>query len=159
MSSESHRTAEEENRLSTVGELNPMRVLEQFGPDPVALIAIAVWTKGSSGGLLEQKGEWVKAVWRALLADMPKLEGCRLLWNIFFFAIQTDDPGALKERVKSVLSHFNDPALRSYCVIAEATGTPSDKMAVLEEMQGEVWGGPDFGRYDHILYRLVEGSD
>jgi hypothetical protein len=149
---------ESENRLSTVSDLNPMKVLERFDNAPVILIAVGIWSRDSYVGLLEQKGKWVQAAWHSVLSRIPDLEGCRLLWNTFFFACGAENEQVVKEQFQDVLSNLYDPELKSFCVMAEVKGTPADKMLVLDDMQSEIWGERDFGMHDHIKYRFIDGS-
>ncbi|MDQ3821251.1 MAG: hypothetical protein M3362_26725, partial [Acidobacteriota bacterium] len=124
------------NGLSTTDGANPLKILEQFNSAPVILVAVAIWTRHSQTGMLIEKGVWIKNFWSRILNRITDVQGCQLLWNTLFFAVPSGDVLSLKDLFREELTVLYDPLLESFCIIAEAHGTPSEKLLLLDEMQG-----------------------
>ncbi len=148
--------------LSTVGEMNPIRVLELFDANSVVLCVVAVWTRQTMTGNLEEKGKWLHSFWEAALLALPEAAGCRLLWNSLFLALPGLSIAQCSERLSRLLQSHQDPCLESYCVLCEVEGEPEHKLEVLDALQHEV--GSDFGaslsdRPDgYRVYHLRDGK-
>lgn len=156
-------TAETEH-LSTVGDLNPLRVLEQSGTGPIVLCAVAVWTRRTMIGNLEEKGIWVRSLWGAALKVLPKTAGCRLGWNTVFFAVPDVGVAQVAQRFSELLQIRQDARLMSFCALCEAYGEPQHKLNVLDVLGHEISSQRDFGssrdyRPDgYRVYHLRDGK-
>jgi len=129
--------------LSTVGEMNPLRVLEPFGEQHAVLCVVSIWTRQTAVGHLEEKGEWLRSFWEAALLALPDVGGCRLLWNSLFFVLPNFSVTQSIERLGQLLYSHQDSFLESLCVLCKAEGKPEHKLDVLDVLQHEVGG--DFG--------------
>ncbi|MBV9850534.1 MAG: hypothetical protein JO250_12750, partial [Armatimonadetes bacterium] len=99
---------------------------------PVVMAIVTVWGKDSPGGLLEEKGAWIHRFWREALADIPDIGGCRLLWNEMFFAVPNMGIEEAVPRFARLLRSIRESALESLCVLSPVTGTPQEKLVVLD---------------------------
>lgn len=158
------RAKAETEYLSTVGEMNPLRVLEPFGAEPIVLCVVAVWTRQTMTGNLEDKGIWVHSFWEASLEALPQAGGCRLGWNTLFFAVSNVGAAQATQRFNDLLQARQDACLMSFCVLCEAAGEPKHKLDVLDVMGHEVGAKRDFGtsreyRPDgYRFYHLLDGK-
>src|SRR5437870_2261133 len=109
--------------LTTVDELNPLLVFEQFGAGEVVAIAVAIWTSGPQTGLLEERGQWIRRFWQAVLKQMPTAQGMRLLRHTVFFVMPTADVFFIAEQFKQLLKTLSEPVLESYCLIGVMSGS------------------------------------
>lgn len=150
--------------LSTVGEINPLRVLERFGKGPVVLCIVAIWTRGAMTGNLEEKGAWTHSFWNAVLTTLPEVGGCRLSWNTLFFAMPSTGIAEAVNKFSDLLRTHQDACLETFCVLCEVKGEAEHKIDVLDVMGHEVCSERDFGssreyRLDgHRFYHLRDGK-
>jgi hypothetical protein len=146
------------DHLSTVGERNPLKVLEVFASTPLVIVVLSIDPKHSLTGGLEKKGEWVKSIWHLTLSLIPEAEGCRLSWNTLFFAIANQSIESVKGRFQEILKSSRNFDLESRCVLHEAAGTPVDKLGQLDDMLGEVSSKGNFGSNLNFHHRLLDGA-
>ncbi len=150
--------------LSTAGEMNPLRVLEPFGAESVVLCAIAVWTRQTMTGNLEEKGLWVHSFWEAALKALPKAAGCRLGWNTVFLAVPEVSVAQVAQRFNDLLRVRQDACLMSFSVLCEVAGEPEHKLDVLDVLGHEVAAKHDFGTNreyrpnGYRFYHLLDGK-
>src|SRR5215216_2056443 len=130
-------TSQEEN-LSTVGSIDPYKVINLFDIQNIVLVAVEIEARGKRTGKLPEKGAWIKKVWNMVLTEMPEAEGCRLLWNRVFFAFPSQDVEALKEKFRKLLQELFDSSLESFCIISEAEGTVENKIRLLDDLEHEI---------------------
>ena len=145
--------------LSTVGGIDPLAALERFGLGPAWLVVLAGEPRERRTGMLEEKGEWVRAVWRRALALLPRAEGCRVNWNTIFLATAAPDVDSLKRLVRESIEPSRQPALETFCVLAEAAGDAREKFSCLDEMLDEVSHRRNFGANQRFRHRLLDGED
>ena len=145
--------------LSTIGELDPLRILEKFGNSSVLLVAIAVETRPSSAGGLAEIGDWIKKTWNLTLERMPGVQGCRLLWDKVFFAFPGIDSDQVKSSFQRILKRTRDDVHLSRCVIHQADGDPRSKLLVLDDMEHDLWSERNFGGNANFTTRLVDGEE
>ena len=131
--------------LSTVGEMNPLKVLQPTGKEPVVLCVVAIWTRHTLTGNLEAKGAWVHAFWEAALKTLPGIVGCRLSWNTLFFAVPDAGTVEAVQQFRNLLAAHQDACLESFCVLCEAEGDTKHKLDVLDVLGHEVSSERDFG--------------
>jgi hypothetical protein len=145
--------------LSTVGGIDPGRALEKFDSDPVVIILIAIWASDGQTGLLGEKGAWIEELWRIVLVRFPDVQGCRLLWNTIFFAVPSADASSVKEEFRKILRMLLRPSLESLCLLAEAHGSPTDRLSILNSMQDETAAPGNFGTDERFRHRLKDAED
>lgn len=155
MSTEENNSTDE--YLTTVGELNPLLVLERAGAGPAVVVAVGVYPSGSQTGLLKERGGWVRRLWEAALNQMPDAQGARLLWHTAFFVIPTADGYSVAPKFERLLQALYDPALESYCLINVANGNPPDKLQLLDEMQSAISSDRNFKEAQGSLIKLLNG--
>lgn len=146
------------DHLSTIGERNPLKVLEVFENIPLVIVVIAVEPKHSPIGELEKKGEWIKSTWHLSLSVIPEAEGCRLSWNIIFFAIANQSIASVEDRFQEILNSSGNTDLESFCILHKAIGSPNDKLKQLDDMLGEVSSKRNFGSNTRFQHRLLNGT-
>lgn len=150
--------------FSTVGGLDPLRVLEQFGTEPVVLCAVAVWTRQTMTGSLDEKGIWVRSFWDAVLRAVPQASGCRLGWNTVFFAVPDVGVAQVAQRFNDLLQARQEACLTSFCVLCEVSGEPKHKLDVLDVLGHEIASERDFGASweyrpnGYRFYHLLDGK-
>jgi len=150
--------------LSTVEVLNPLRVLEQFGSGPVVLCAVAVWTRQTMTGNLDEKGVWVRSFWEAVVKTVPEAAGCRLGWNTLFFALPNENLTLTVKQFSDLLQSRHDVCLTSFCVLCEVSGKPQHKLDVLDVLGHEVGTERNFGTSQEYrpngyrFYHLLDGK-
>ena len=145
--------------LSTVGGIDPRTVLEKFDSDPAVIILIAIWARDGQTGLLEEKGSWIKDLWRTVLVRFPDIQGCRLLWNTIFFAVPGADASSVKEEFRKIFRMLLNPSLESLCILGEAYGSPSDKLSIFDSMEDETAAPRNFGTNIKFRHRLRDADD
>jgi hypothetical protein len=145
--------------LTTVGELNPLLVFEQFGAREVVAIAVAIWTIGPQTGLLEERGEWIRRFWQVVLKQMPNAQGTRLLWHTVFFVVPTTDAFFIAEQFKQLLKTLSEPALESYCLIGVMSGSAMEKLQLLDEMQSIISSERSFTQAQGFWIKLLNGDE
>ncbi len=131
--------------LSTVEVMDPLRVLEQYGSQPVVLCAVAVWTRQTMTGNLDEKGAWVRSFWETITKALPKAAGCRLGWNTLFFALPNENLTLTTKQFGDLLQKCHDVCLTSFCVLCEVSGEPQHKLDVLDVLGHEVGAERNFG--------------
>ena len=150
--------------LSSEGEDSPRLVLEAVGEQPVVLCMVAIWTRGTMTGHLDEKGAWVQAFWERALAAQTETFGCRLGWNSLFLALPGTDLERAAMLVGSLLRLQLDPCLMSYCVLCPVDGSVTHNLDVLDVLGHEVSSQRDFGdsreyRPDgHRFHHLLDGK-
>ena len=144
--------------LSTVGSLDAVKVISRFGLQPIVLVAVEIEGREKRTGKLPEKGAWVRTLWERVLADQPNAEGCRLMWSRVFFAFPAQDVEALKGKFGRLLQELFDPALESFCVLTEATGSLDHKVRVLDELEHEISSKIAFGLNPGFHHRLRDGQ-
>ncbi len=157
MPAESNKLTDE--HLTTVGELNPLLVFEQFDTGPVVIVMLAVWARGIQTGLLEERGAVVRRLWQVTLQQMPTAHGMRLLWHTLFFAIPTDDVLTVAKQFKQSLRALYDPALESYCLIDKVSGPPMAKFQLMDEMQSGIANDRNFIDAQEYRVKLLNGAE
>lgn len=156
--SDSKADAGRGEHLSTVGERDPLKVLAKLGAGPLVIVVVAVEPEHAATGRLEEKGAWVKSLWRLTLSTIPEAEGCRLSWNTLFFAVPGQSAESVVARFQELLTASRQPGLESLCLLFESVGTPAGRMAELDEMLDEVSARRNFGSNPRFRHRILDGA-
>ena len=154
-------TVDATEHLSTFGGRDLRLTLKPFGLEPVILCQVAVWTRQTMAGCLEEKGAWVHRYWNAVRQAIPEAEGYRNGWNRVLFVLPDESITAAVHRFGEVLQACQEADLMSFCVLCEVAGEPMHKIDVIDVLGHEVgakweFGGsreyrPDGNKFYHLL--------
>ena len=158
------QTAVQTDHLSTFGGSDLRQVFEPSGLGHVVLCQVAIWTRQTMTGQLEEKGVWVHRYWDAVRQAIPEAEGCRLDWNSIFFALPNGKLAEAVQHFGEVLRSLREPDLVSFCVLCEVPGEPMHKIDVADVLGHETSSLQDFGASREFrpngyrFYHLLDGK-
>jgi len=149
---------DDRKHLTTGKDSDISNLLEPLAGKPMLLILVAVNPRNDSTGLLTEQGEWVLNIWDKLLDLFPNIIGCRISWNLLFFAIDYQFSLEVEKKFEEVLMLFTDEKLKSICLTMESNGKIRDAVESIDEMQQETSSKFDFCKILTIRSRFVDGK-
>ena len=144
-------------RLSTSDHYDVKKLFQELGTIDTFILLISVEPRHQGTGLLEEQGDWILATWGKVLKTFPKIVGCRVLWNMIFFALPGNDMIRVEQQFTSILQSMVKEDLESRCAGDLVTGTSGEKVKALDHLQLEVTSKLNFGTQD-IRFRLLDGN-
>jgi hypothetical protein len=135
-------------------------LFKQFGDAPTIVAVLAVWTRETVTGMLEEKGLWVQTLWRNVLRERPDAHGARILWNTFLVVIPNCTIEDAKALLKRIHAKLHEPRLESYCVISALDeSNRTDVVNLIDEMQGETAAAWNFHHASKFKDKLLDGEE
>ena len=147
-----------DNYLTTDDGIDPIGMIESLRSSRVILVGIGVYTKEGETGFLKERDCLIRTIWDQVLNKYSDAVGCRLSWDILFFAFSDCDIESLMQEYGSILKSFPNDLLETHCVFREAVGRPDEVLVDLSDLLYDLSSKRTFGVADDVSYRLIDGN-
>jgi len=111
-----------------------MALLKELPEEEIPAGVVLIKPRSGRTGLNEERGEWVKMLWKRAMRAFPGIKGHRSSWDTLVFFI----PGAPLDEVNAtfslILKELTDSALKSVCLFSNIRGTEQDLFRQVERM-------------------------